>query len=186
MLPVSQLHALLKCHTEAWLAPKGVKSELLSAHAREKGHQKGQRPLWVKVRRCFTILLRTCSCLQQWIWGVKQISQRYLTATGLSFEGLLSPPFLFPPLLVTKAVDPEPYPCPSLWGNVQKNHHQPDRSLLLYHEVPLVRVKYHVLLVRVKGDGFHFVVGVINISVINDISQQVKLLPDALNFAEDF
>lgn len=50
----------------------------------------------------------------------------------------------------------------------------------------LIRVKYHVLLVRVKGDNFHSVVGTLNIYIINDISQKVKLIPDALRCAEEF
>ena len=60
------------------------------------------------------------------------------------------------------------------------------RSCLLYHVVLLIRVKYHVLLVRVNGDSFHSVVGTVNIYIINDISQKVKLTPDALRFAEEF
>ena len=52
--------------------------------------------------------------------------------------------------------------------------------------VLLTRVKYHVLLMRVKGDNFHSVVGTVNIYIINDISQKVKLIPDALRFAEEF
>lgn len=60
------------------------------------------------------------------------------------------------------------------------------RSRLLYHVVLLTRVKYHVLLMSVKGDNFNSVVGTVNIYITNDISQNVKLIPDALRFAEEF